>query len=130
MKILFILLIVSCFIACTDCPKCPPCNPVILTDTIYVIMPPLRDTVKVFDTYRVDSFFQVKKTEFEKLVNESYKEVTDFRKAAIYQVDTMRANFLKLKRTKIYNNMLIKGDTLHKSTVTFGKDSIPKIIFE
>jgi hypothetical protein len=77
-----------------------------------------------------DSVFQVRRREISILHLQVMKEVDEYKSAAIYNVDTMRANFLALKRTKIYNNVIIRGDTLHNAEVSFGTDSIPKLIFK
>lgn len=67
------------------------------------------------------------------LKQEALDEVTEYREASIFQVDTMRGNFLtfrahwldvldSLKRSKIYDNMIIRGDTIANSEARF--DSI------
>jgi hypothetical protein len=102
-------------------------------DTVYVQDHHFMDSVFNLKKQRIllyaDSVFAERRYQLAKLHQESLLEVQLYREQAIHQVDTMRANFLKLKKTKIYNNLIIKGDTLHKAEAIFGTDSIPKIIF-
>lgn len=105
---------------------------VTLTDTIYLKDIQYLDSVYALKRQNIlkyaDSVFALRRYEIAKIHTEALSEVQLFRAMAQYQVDTMRSNFLKLKNTKIYNNMLIRGDTLRNVEAVFGSDSVPKII--
>ena len=95
----------------------------------------VTDTVIIHDTiYRdvscyscLDSAWQVKKNNLDSLWLEAIKEVDEYRKEAFAQVEEKRNEYLSLKKTTIYDNVIVLGDTLHNADVYFDENNKPKI---
>lgn len=102
-KFLPILLLVGCIF--------PEIKEVIVHDTIYVdnTCYPCIDSALLNAEKHLDS-----------LHVEAMKEVDDYRSAAIYQVDTMRENFLNFMDSSLFkDNMIINGDTIPGAEARF-----------
>lgn len=127
---------------CQDCPECPEL--------------PVIDSVQIcnlcFENYmqRANDYWDSLKTtsyaKIDSLHAAAFEEVTEYREQSIYQVDTMRENYLiwcadtlqgindffdSLKNTVIYDNMIIYSDSTKASGAAF--DSVtgkPYLIFK
>jgi len=117
------------FIIVAGC-KNPDCTPVrvpydtCIVDTFIVNLnccPDLDSIKQVIDSIysirhsRLDSLYNARRSKLDSLKQAALDEATLYREQSIYQVDTMRSNFLawmdSLKRTKIYGNMIIYPDS-------------------
>jgi hypothetical protein len=140
MKKIILLLSIIGLIACNNSK--PETTTVIQHDTVFITV---HDTIIVEDINYLDSVFNIRKAninryadsvfaqrrfEIAKIKTEALQEVELFRQQTINQLEEKKAELLALKKTKVYNNLIIKGDTLHNAEVVFGADSIPKIIFK
>lgn len=120
------LLLITCLllIQCkTDCPDCPEPKQIdsaaVCNSCYYEFLEDANshwDSVKTVKMYILDS-----------LHNAAMQEVTQYRESSIYQIDTMRENYLSwcadtlqginryfdsLKKTKIYDNLIIHGNSI------------------
>jgi len=123
------------------CCKNPDCTPVrvpydtCLVDTFIVNIkscPNVDSIKKIIDSIysvrhsKLDSLYNARRLKLDSLKQDALDEATLYREQSIYQVDTMRSNFLawmdSLKRTKIYGNMIIYSDSVTEAEAYF--DSI------
>lgn len=112
-----------------------------LIDTFFITNCPNVDSILVV----IDSVYNERQDHLDSLKQAALDEVTEYREASIYQVDTMRENYIawmedtlagintyfdSLKGTVIHDNMFIYGDSVQQSTVMFDSLGIPFIKFE
>lgn len=126
---------------CPECPDCPECPKVDSSAICQACADDFRQDALAY----WDSIKQVRTLEIDTLLDAAIQEATAYRENAIYQVDTMRDNYLawcadtiqgindyfdSLKDLKVYDNMIYYGDSLNPAKAEF--DSItgkPKLIF-
>lgn len=122
--ILVIGFLVGAFtLSCLDKP-CPP--PEVVYDTI---------TVDVTCYSCLDSIWVRKVKILDSLHKAALDEVTTYREESIYQIDTMRSNFLSwmdsIKGLQIHDNLIIHGDTVNLVEARFDTTTgIPYLVFE
>ena len=110
--------------SCDYCIPVPaePCDPCI-PDTIYLTDSLLFAQLYADFIFWRDSVDENKRKILDSLIDEAMDEVTEYHDESIYQVDTMRTNFLEwmdsIKGLQIYGNMMITPDTICGGTALF-----------
>jgi hypothetical protein len=101
-----------------------------LNDTILLVNTEIN-RLWISNRVKIDSINAVKKAELVLLHQEAMNEATEYRNKSIQQVYSMRDAFLawrdSIRNLTIYNNVIVKGDTITK--IIFDTNGKPIIIY-